>query len=216
MGHGAAAEAVTSTRILEGAFDGASARERADAGREVILRTSLVAAALALEPVPLLDTAIVTPMQHRLMQSMARLHGVRLGGKEVADIFDTLSGSLFGPNATIAVAKLIVFVPVLPDLIGGTIAYALTSAVGGLGDALFTSKQKTSPSEMRARFRVIFWNEFRCAYKERRDELKAMFRSPEVRKELEQLKQAHRAGEIGPDELARRTSEALDRHKARR
>ena len=202
---------ITPRRILEGEFDRSSARQKAEVAREVILRSSLGAAALALEPVPFLDTAIVTPMQHHLVQSIGRLHGYRLESKDVEAIFEVIRGGLYAPNAMIALAKVIVFVPVVPDLIAGTIAFALTSAVGKLGDRIFATGRTMSPSEMRTCFRTLFRGEFTHAYKERRDELKAMFRSPQVRRELEDLKRARQRGDVGPDELPRKTAEILDR-----
>jgi hypothetical protein len=133
----------------------------------------------------------------------------------VPEIFAMIRGLLFSPNAAIALAKLITFVPVLPDLVAGAIACALTSAIGELSDRYFRTGRTMSAVEMKASFGALFKGEFQRAYRERRNELKAMFRSSQVRQEIGDLKRARRNGRMGVDEVARRTVEILDRHEQR-
>jgi uncharacterized protein (DUF697 family) len=213
QGHTAGAQRRDTT--IHGKGDGASGDPTAKAVRDLVRKCSLQTAALALEPVPLLDSAIFIPMQHTMVQSIARLRGHCLDGKAVRETFARIRGRLFVPNAIIALAKLITFVPVLPELVSGSVAYALTSAIGELTDRYFRRGGAMSPAEMRSSFDAIFREEFVRTYKERRDELRAMFRSPELRREIDELKHARHDGTMDPDEVARRTMEILNRHDRR-
>lgn len=189
--------------------------ETAKAVREVIQKCSLQTAVLALEPVPLLDSAVAVPIQHRMVRSVARLRGYCLDGKAVAETFSTIRGHLFVPNAVIALAKLIAFIPILGDLISTAVAYALTSAIGELSDRYFRTGRTMSPVELKTTFDALFKAEFVRAYTERRDELRAIFRSPELRREIGEQKRAHKNGTIDSDELARRTMHILNRRDHR-
>jgi uncharacterized protein (DUF697 family) len=180
--------------------------------REVIGRASTEAAVLALEPVPLLDTAIFVPIQHRMVQAIARIRGHDLDAEAVRETFGLIRGHLVAPNVAIAAAKLVAFVPVLPDLIAGTIAWALTSTIGELADRYFSGGRAMPPAEVKACFDPLFRKQFGSAYRERRDELRAMFRSAQVRQAIGDARRAYQDGAIGTDELARRTTEILDAH----
>jgi uncharacterized protein (DUF697 family) len=190
--------------------DGSNASETTKAIRDVIRRSSLQTAVLALEPVPLLDTAIFTPLQHRMVGAIGRLRGYDLDGEAVQATFRMIRGHLILPNLTLALAKLITFVPVVSELFSGAIGSALTSAIGELADRYFRTGRRMSAVELRNNFDSIFKNEFARAYKERREELRAMFRSSRVRREVAELKRAYRSGAVEPDDLARRMSEIIE------
>jgi uncharacterized protein (DUF697 family) len=181
--------------------------------RNVIRRSSLATSMLTLEPVPFLDTAIFVPIQHRMVHDVACLRGYELDGTAIHDAFRRVRGRFVAPNATIAVAKIFAFVPVVPDLVSGAVAYALTSTIGELTDRYFRTGCSLSDAELRGSFDAIFKDQFRVTYRERRDELRAMFRCPRVRREFGELKQAYRRGEIGTDELSRRMTAILDDHE---
>jgi uncharacterized protein (DUF697 family) len=202
-----------SKRILDGEFDGASAEAKAKAVQDVIRQSSLETATLTLEPVPLLDVAIFTPIQHRMVQAVGRLRGYRLDIKAVQGTCAITRGHLVAPDTAIVLAKFILFVPILPDLIAGAVAAAVTSAIGELSDRYFRGGRTMSAVEMKASFDPLFWDQFRLNYRERRDELKALFRSSHVRRELHELRRARHNGTMGADEVAQRTTEILDRHE---
>jgi uncharacterized protein (DUF697 family) len=202
-------------RVLDGEFDASSVAEKAKAAREVIQRSSLASALLAVEPIPLLDVAIVNPIEHRMVQSIARLHGYQLDRKEIAETFAMLRGRLIGPNAAIAVAQLITLVPIFPDLIAATLAYALTAAIGDLGDRYFRTGRSMSSREVKASFDAIFRHEFKSVYTEGRDDIKALFRNPRIRDRIGELKRRRRAGTMDPVEVAQEISEILNEHGRR-
>ncbi len=209
-------QAATVKRILAGEFDRANEAERTKAVSEVVRRTSAQAAALTLEPIPLVDTATFTWLQHKMIAAIARLRGYEdAEGEQVVAASGTVRGRLVLLNASLAVTKFFDWIPVLPDVFGGAVAYGMTSALGELADRYFLSGCTLSAAEMRVRFDALFKQAFRDAYVLRRDELRALFRSPDVRAELRELKRANRDGEIGVDEVARRSSEILDGHRGR-
>jgi uncharacterized protein (DUF697 family) len=190
--------------------EGPAPQDNAKAIRDVIRRSSLETAVLALEPLPLLDTAIFVPLQHRMVEAISRLRGYDLGDEAVRETFGMIRGRLIIPNATLAVAKLFTFVPVVPDLLSGAVGLALTSAIGELADRYFCTGRRMSSEELRATFDALFMNEFKRAYRERRDELRALFRSPHVRRAVRDLKRAYRDGAMNPDELSRRMTAIVD------
>jgi uncharacterized protein (DUF697 family) len=209
---GVTTSTLTPRQILDGALDEASADEKAKARSDLIQTTSMVTAALALQPVPLLDTIIFTQRQRRLVQSLARLHGYRIDNGELRDFFSVLRGRLVGPNVAVAVAKFVQFIPYAPEIFAGAVAYALTAAVGELGDRYFASGRAMSPDVMRTCFDKAFKDAFSYAFKEGRDEMKAMFRSPEVRREIHGLKEERRAGRMPLEEMVQKTEEILGHH----
>ena len=103
QGHSAGAQRRDTTNHGKG--DGASGDQTAKAVRDLIRRCSQQTAVLALEPVPLLDSAIFIPIQHAMVQSIARLRGHCLDGKAVRETLANIRGRLFVPNAIIAAIR---------------------------------------------------------------------------------------------------------------
>jgi uncharacterized protein (DUF697 family) len=188
-------------------------QERASAVKEVIRTSSSAAAAVILQPLPIVDTVLITPIQHRMVQAIGRIHGYHDNTKARHHIFKTLRRRLITMNATIAGAKsvgLLPFVPFIGDLIGMSVAYALTSAVGELSHVYFSSACTVSDCRMAQCFDVIYKEQYERSYKKRRDELKAMWRTPAIRREITELKRAGREGRLSDDETRRRTEKLLN------
>jgi uncharacterized protein (DUF697 family) len=196
-------------------ISGATSDGKEKAIREVILTASLETAMLALEPAPLLDIAIFAPIQHQMIQSIARLRGSELDGKSVREAFGMARGSFIVPEVILSVAKVIAFVPGVPDVISGTVGFALATAIGEVFDRYLQSGRKMSPGEVRKSFDALFGNAVKRTYRERRHELKAMFRSSPVGHELRALKREYRKGAMGAEELMRKVTDAFERHKRR-
>ena len=192
-------------------FQRASPAEKARAVSQLIRMTSAAAAVSALQPIPFVDTAILTPMQHRMVQSIATVHGYHLDRKDVREMFRAFRPRVVQSQLTIGLAKSVPLVPVIFDAIAVSVAYALTFAVGEASDQHFRSQRLTSPDEMRASLEAIYRETFERAFQQKRNELRAMFRSPEIRREVEALKKAHRDGEMDEAEKERRMDEILTR-----
>jgi uncharacterized protein (DUF697 family) len=197
--------------ILDGKLDGASADEKSKAVTQLIRRASSRSALLALEPIPFLDTAIFTHAQHRLLQSIARLHGYHLDDKQAREAFAMFRSRLLKPNLIVAAAKLITFLPVLPELWAGSMVYAMTGAVGELSDQYFGGGRAMSADEIETTFDRLYERIRREAQSAKRKELSAMFRNKEVRHAVRDIKRAFRDGTIGAEEALRRSEEILDR-----
>jgi uncharacterized protein (DUF697 family) len=195
--------------ILGGALDQATAEERDSAARRLIRRASRASSLLTLEPIPFLDTAIYTRAQNRLVQSIARLRGERLDSKQVRDALSLIRGRKVKPNLVIASAKLITFIPVLPDVFVGTLAYALTATIGELCDRYFRGGKTMSAEEIQSSFDECFSETWRLARHAKKNEIRAMFRNRDLRRAIHDVKRDYRAGAIGPEEALGRSEEIL-------
>jgi uncharacterized protein (DUF697 family) len=143
----------TLDRILDGDFAEADAEERAEAVRQVIAACSAAAAAVAVQPFPLLDVALITPIQIAMVQAIGRVHGHDLDRKAVLEILTTLGASLVAQNAMMAAAK---FIPLLGWVVGISMAFALTWSIGEVSDHYFLAGRGVEPSELRAMFRKVY------------------------------------------------------------
>lgn len=195
-------------RALEGFFDHASDEEKASAVDEMIRISSSRAAMLVLQPIPVLDGALLTPIQQKMVEAIGAIRGVH-DKAAVHTLFRTLFRRLVGPHFTIAGVKLIPFVPIVPDLIAMSVAYALTFAIGRVGD-LVLQRPSVTEGEVRAHFDKLYRRTFEATYREKRDELKARLRrDPEVRRQLADLKAARRRGTIREEDAERKAEEIV-------
>jgi uncharacterized protein (DUF697 family) len=198
-------------RVLDGEFDRATADEKTKAVKQLIRRSSSHSALLTLEPVPFLDSAILIRAQRRLLQSIARLRGYALDDQQAREAFATIHGRLIKPNLVIAAAKLVAFVPILPDMWSGTVAYALTGTIGELTDRYFGGSRAMSPDEIQSRFDEVFTATWKDARHAKRNELRAMFRNRNVRRAIRDLKRTYREGKMDAEEALHRSEEILAR-----
>jgi uncharacterized protein (DUF697 family) len=202
-------DVATVDRVLAGEFDGATADEKTKAVAQVIRRSSSHSALLTLEPIPFLDSAVIARAQRRLLQSVARLRGYALDDKEARATFARIRGRLVKPNLVIAATKLVAFVPILPDIWSGSVAYALTSTIGDLSDRYFGGGRTMSRAEIESHFDETFkatWHDARCA---KRNELRAMFQNRDTRRAIRDLKKNYREGHLDADEALHRSEEIL-------
>jgi uncharacterized protein (DUF697 family) len=200
---------VSSSSILKGEFDRASRDEKLRASRELIRRASSQTALLVIEPVPFLDAAAYTRMQRRMVQAIARLWGHDLDDEGARRAFGTIRGRVVRPNLTIALAKLIAFVPILPDIWAGSIGYALTSTIGELADRSFRTGRRMPSAELEASFDRIFRETHQAVSRAKRNQLRALFRNRQVRRQIKDLKRAYRAGEMDSEEAVARSEMIL-------
>ena len=191
-------------------FQNARPAERARAVSQLIRITSAAAAVSALQPVPFVDAAILTPMQHRMVQSIAMVHGYHLDRSDLRELFRAFRPRIAQAHVTIGLAKSVPLVPVIFDAVAVSVAYALTFAVGEASDHHFRAQRLTSPDEM-SEPRGIYRETFERAFQQKRNELRAMFRSPEIRRVVASLKKAHRDGKMDEAGRERRMDAILTR-----
>jgi uncharacterized protein (DUF697 family) len=161
---------------INGAFDDASETEKSRAVQETIRMSSARAALLTLQPLAFVDGPVLTRLQARMVRGIGRIRG-RCDRETLHEIFRPLRRRLIGPHLTIAATKLVPLIPVLPDLVAVSVAYALTYTIGELSDEYFRACPPFRPSEMRARFDLLYRRRFERTYREKREELRAMLRS---------------------------------------
>jgi uncharacterized protein (DUF697 family) len=209
MAQAQASQVASPKRVLGGEFDQATPEEKARAVKQLIRRSSSHSAMLTLEPIPFLDTAILAQAQRRLVQSIARLRGYAVSDAVVGAAFANIRGHLVKPNLVIAAAKLVAFVPIVPDVWAGTVAYALTGTIGEVGDRYFRGGCTMTPAEIESSFDEVYVETWQDARRAKRNELKAMFRNREIRRAIRDLKRTYREGSMDADEALRRSEEIL-------
>src|SRR5688572_9284800 len=121
----------TLRRVMDGDYEHASQDEKNAAVRDVVQVCSIAAAAVTIQPIPLLDTALISPIQIAMVQAIGRVHGYKLDKKSIVEILGTFGASLVAQNVIMAAAKLIPFAGALITI---SMAYALTWAIGDVSD----------------------------------------------------------------------------------
>jgi len=189
----------TLERVMKGDFQDASDQEKADAVRDVIQVCSVASAAVAWQPIPLLDTVLISPIQIAMVQAIGRIHGHKLDEKSIVEILSTFGASLLAQNLIMAAAKLI---PFAGWIVGMSMAYALTYAVGEVSDHYFRNGRGVDQQDLKQMFDKV--------YKAKKAEKQAAHRSNESLKDkLEQLKEARGAGLLTEDEFEAKKQELL-------
>lgn len=189
----------TINRVLGGDFADATREERAEAVSNITQVCSVASGAVTIQPIPLLDVALVTPIQISMVQAIARIHGYSLDRKSILEILSTFGASIVAQNVVMAAAKMI---PFLGWLIAPSMAYALTWAVGEVSDYYFANGRGVSQQDLREMFQRI--------YKAKHAEKKAEHKdNTTLKRKLEQLKEAYASGLLTEEEFARKKEEVL-------
>jgi uncharacterized protein (DUF697 family) len=189
-------------RVMSGDFDQATDADRARAVRELIQVCSIAAAAVAVQPVPLLDIALLAPIQIAMVQGIGRIHGQRLDRKSVLEILSTFGASLVSQSVIMAAAKLLPFFGWAAAL---SMAYALTYAIGEVSDHYFKTGRGVSPDALKEMFEKT--------YTRKRAEKEASTRGEsELRTKLDALTRAYDMGLLTEEEFARKKEELIRSH----
>lgn len=189
----------TIQRVMSGGYDSATEEERTKAVRELIQVCSIASGAVAIQPIPLVDSVLITPIQIAMVQAIGRVRGYDLDKKSIVEILGTFGASLLAQNLMIAAAK---FVPFAGWVMGVAMAYALTYAVGEVSDHYFRTGRGTSADELRSKFEET--------YDQKRREKQAQHKENQTLKQkLEQLTEAFRSGLLTEEEFARKKEELL-------
>src|SRR5262252_5665825 len=143
----------TIRRVLDGDYDDATDEEKARAVKELVQVCSVAASALTIQPFPILDSALIAPVQIAMVQGIGRIHGYKLDKKSVLEILSTFGASLVAQNVIMAAAKLI---PFLGWAVTISMAYALTYAIGEVSDFYFRNGRGVSSSELKTMFDRVY------------------------------------------------------------
>ncbi len=197
-------------RALSGELDQASEQEKTSAAQDVIRNSSAAAAFVAMQPLAVVDSATITPIQYKMVQALARLRGSAAGVKEVhRQVFKPLGKKIVGRNAALAGAKIMPLIPVVPHLFGVSIAYALTATIGQLSDEYFSLGRMMPSEELVTRFDDVYRQQYERTYKQKRNELKAMWGPAARRRQVGALKTERREGKLTDDQFDRRLEDLL-------
>lgn len=185
-------------RVMKGDYGSASADEKDAAAHEVIQVCAVAAAAVTIQPFPVADVLLLSPIQIALVQAIGRIHGRSLDKKTVLEILSTVGASIVAQNVIMAAAKLI---PVLGSVVAMSMGYALTYALGEVSDLYFKSGDTLSSSELKKRFQSI--------YQTKKKEKEQAARDPKLKEKLDLLKKAFDAGVLSKEEFDAKKEEVL-------
>ena len=189
----------TLRRVLEGDFHEATTQQKREASREVITACSIAAGAVAIQPVPLLDAVLISPIQIGMVQAIARVHGYSLDQKSVVEILSTFGASIVAQNVVMAAAK---FVPFGGWIVTISMAYALTYAIGEVAETYFSTGRGVAPTELKEMFKSV--------YKEKRAQKEAEHTGDaSLKDKLLQLTEAFKAGLLTEEEYIKKKEELL-------
>jgi uncharacterized protein (DUF697 family) len=191
----------TIKRVLDGDYSGASDEEKARAVKELVQVCSVAAGAVTIQPIPLVDTILITPIQIGMVQGIGKIHGYKLDSKSVLEILGTFGASIVAQNLIMGASKLIPFVGWVISI---SIGYALTWAIGEVSDHYFKNGRNIDEAELKAMFERV--------YKAKKAEKTEEHKSDKTLKDkLEQLKKAKADGLLTEEEFEAKKSEILGR-----
>lgn len=189
----------TIKRVLDGNYDNASDAEKRTAITELVQVCSVAAGAMTVQPVPLLDTALIAPIQIAMVQGIGKIHGYELNRKSILEMLSTFGASIVAQNVIMAAAK---FIPFLGWVVTISMAYALTWAIGEASNRYFASGRTLGEDELKSIFEDV--------YKRKKEEKSAQHKGNKTLKEkLEQLKEAKRDGLLTDEEFEAKKSAIL-------
>ncbi|MEL6180517.1 MAG: DUF697 domain-containing protein [Myxococcota bacterium] len=189
----------TINRVLSGDFTQATPEERTEAVENIVQVCSVAAGAVTIQPIPLVDVALVVPIQISMVQAVARIYGHSLDKKSIVEILSTFGASLVAQNVIMAASKLI---PFLGWLVAPSMAYALTYAVGEVSNYYFAHGRGVSQSDLREMFQRIY----KAKHQEKKQQHKD---NTTLKQRLEQLKEAYKSGLLTEEEFNRKKEDVL-------
>lgn len=174
----------TIKRVLDGDYADATDEQRTAAVKELVQVCSVAASAMTIQPFPLLDTALIAPIQIAMVQGIGKIHGHKLDSKSILEMLSTFGASIVAQNVIMAAAKLIPFVGWVVTI---SMAYAMTWAIGEVSDHYFRNDRKVDEGELKAMFERV--------YKAKKAEKTEQHKGDKaLRDKLELLKKAHADG----------------------
>lgn len=189
----------TFRRVAGGDWSDASDAERAASVREIVRAGAIASGAMAIQPLPLVDIALIAPIQITMVQAIGRVHGYRLDRKSVIEILSTFGAGLVTQGALLSAAKML---PFLGWVITVPMAYALTWSVGEVSHYYFACGRGVSSAELRAMFGRLY----RDKRAERAD---AQRERSDLKARLRELVEAREAGLIDEETFQRKKEEIL-------
>lgn len=189
----------TIKRVTGGDYANATEEERKEAIKEVIRVCAIAASAVTIQPFPVADVVLMSPIQIGMVQAIGKVHGHKLDKKAIVEIISTFGASLVAQNVIMAAAKLI---PFLGSVVAMSMAYALTYAIGEVSDYYFKNGRGVDGAELKARFNSIYKEKKAEKDKEARD-------NKSLKQKLDVLKKSFEAGAITEEEFNKKKEDLL-------
>ncbi len=125
-------------------------RSSVESKRETAKQLSHIAAtacaALALQPIPIADILIITPVQVLLVQAIGRVYGIPLSAKTALEIATNLGLGVMLQQVFVAIVK--VGVPLMGGLLVSTYVYTATFYMGKIAQIYFEKGRPLTPQEV--------------------------------------------------------------------
>jgi uncharacterized protein (DUF697 family) len=189
----------TIARVMHGNFENATDADKLAAVRDVTVVCSVAAAAAAVQPVPLLDIALIAPIHVAMVQAIGQVHGHKLDAKSVVEVLATFGGSIVTRSVLGSVVK---FIPVFGWAASASMAYAMTYAIGEVSHCYFASGRGLSSSELRSMFRSVY-------DAKRAEKVSAAKGSDTLTERLRQVTQAYESGLLTEEEYRKKKEDVL-------
>jgi uncharacterized protein (DUF697 family) len=189
----------TIARVMHGNFEHATDAEKLAAVRDVTVVCSVGAAAVTVQPVPLLDIALLAPIHVGMVQAIGQVHGHKLDAKSVVEMLATFGGTLVTRSILGSVVKVI---PVFGWAASASMAYAMTYAIGEVSHCYFASGRGLSSSQLRTMFRSVY----DAKRAEKADAAKA---NETLKDKLRQITDAYEAGLLTAEEYREKKEQVL-------
>ncbi len=190
--------AETIGRVMSGDYAEADEATRQEAARRLVTIGSAAAAAVTIQPLPLLDAMLISPIQIGLVQGIGHLHGYTLDSKSIIEMLGTFGASIVSQNVMIAAGKL---VPFVGWAMSASMAYAITYAIGEVSHAYFASGRGLTSTQMSELFKRV--------YQDKRQEKRQDMKNGSLKDKITQLRDAYAAQLITEEEFERKKQELL-------
>jgi uncharacterized protein (DUF697 family) len=189
----------TLARVMHGNFDHATDAEKHEAVRDVTLVCSVAAAAVTVQPVPLLDIALLAPIHIGMVQAIGQVHGHKLDAKSVVEMLATFGGSIVTRSVLGSVVKVI---PIFGWAASASMAYAMTYAIGEVSHCYFASGRGLSSAQLRSMFRSVYDSK-------RAEKADAAKTNETLKDKLRQVTDAYEAGFLSEEEYRKKKEDVL-------
>ena len=185
-------------RVMSGEYADADEETRRQAVRKLVTVCSASAAAVTIQPIPLLDAALISPIQMLMVQGIGHTYGYELDRKSIIEMLSTFGASILSQNLMMAAGKL---VPFVGWAMSASMAYALTYAIGEVSQAYFASGRGLTSSQMTDMFKSV--------YQAKRKEKRSDMKNGSLKDRMAQLRDAYEANLISEEEFERKKAELL-------
>lgn len=124
---------------------------------DVIRSASLLAGAVAVEPLPFADMLLITPVQVKMVLHVGKIHGFDITGERAREIVQELGVTVaYGMVARQVMRSLAkVALPVVGGLITAPAVYGWTYALGRLAEQYFEQKRRGLPFDKPQQIQVV-------------------------------------------------------------